>query len=123
MRRSTRLGAAFEILRRGHYEQPSNEGRSRLFSRAEWKTLSVELNRVCEAVGTREGWADLGARLDSLKEKVAGLNAVSGTRLNQQLLDDLKLAHGEIEECALRSRNDAAHGSAMSPRERPDSPA
>ncbi len=99
------LGAAFEILSRGYFEQPGTAERSKLLPRAEWTTLRLEMEALLEkAAGDR-------VKLDKIKNRLSNLNAESGTQQHLNFVEDLGFSDSkDAIRQAIAARNDAAHG-------------
>jgi|GEM_PF-2335776 len=109
------VGAAFEIIRRGYYKLPENEARSRRFPPNAWALILKSLRTQMDTLCLDDSLKQCATDLDKVKARLGDLNQISGTRLNTLFLDDLKLGYGEVEEKALRARNDAAHANPLGP--------
>ncbi len=109
------VGAAFEMLRRGYYERPENESRSRLLPRPRWAELAKKLDATIDSLAQGEDWKDLLGEVAALRKRLPGLNDISGSRLNLLFLKDLDLNYGGAEDRALGARNDAAHANQLDP--------
>ena len=111
------VGAAFEVLRRRFYEHSENEPRSRLFPAPQWTAIAQKLDDAITTLEHFQDCKDLTDKLAHLRNRLPGLNAVSGSRLNELFLTDLGLKFGAIEKVALAARNDAAHANEFAPDE------
>jgi len=103
------VGAAFEILRRGFYEQPENEARSRLMPKDRWQLVGKEVRRLFADLAQRETLSEYSDEIQEVERRLAELNKVSGTKLSRLFLSDLHLQYGDVEIKALQARNEAAH--------------
>lgn len=103
------VGAAFEVIRRGYYNQPENEPRSRLMPKERWQTVGKEMQRLLSDISKTDALQGYTVELQEIERRFAELNKVSGTRLNRLFLTDLALQHGETEMQALQARNNDAH--------------
>lgn len=102
-------GAAFEILRRGFYNQPENEARSRLMPKEAWQFVGKEIRRVFGELASHVQMHEFSGELQEIERRLAELNKVSGAKLSKLFLADLQLQYGDIEIQALNARNEAAH--------------
>lgn len=110
--RSVYAGVAFEILMRRYFVESGGDSRTRYFDSGDWTNLQNQLRRVSiddPAVRSKLEERDQSRFSGAIDQ----LNSRSILSRSLEMLNLLGIDYGEVEEMALRSRNDAAHGNAI----------